>query len=312
MIIAKVPLRITLGGGGTDLPQFYKIHGGFWITAAIDKYIYVLVKDRWEANLRISYSKLEFANIPDEIEHRVIREALKSFNITDHFEVISIADLPARTGLGSSGAFTVALLGALHKYKGTQDRTLPEAAYHLERTYLNRMTGRQDHYAAYFGGVRAYTLTPDDKISYQILKPESLQDHLSLFYTGKRRMSSPILEEVSKAENTMLKIKKLGHESLKAIEELNYKRIGELLHIHWRNKRGITDKMSSNYIDKCYDHALKNGAIGGKIVGAGGAGFLMFCSLNREDRIRLINQLGTFLRHVPFKFTLNGLEVNEI
>jgi len=312
VIIAKVPLRITLGGGGTDLPGFYQKHGGFWITAAIDKYIYVIVKDRFESNLRVAYSELEFASKPEEIGHGVVREALKAFNIQSHFEIISIGDLPARTGLGSSGAFTVALLGALNKYRGTQDKTLPETAYNLERASLNRMTGRQDHYAAYFGGVRAYTLTPEDKISYEVLNDYALQDHLSLFYTGKTRGSEPILEEVDKAEAAMLKIKELGHESYEALVDMNYKRLGELLNTHWTLKRGITDKMSGSYIDKCYSHALENGATGGKLVGAGGGGFLMFCSQTKEERDTLVKSLDNHLVHVPFKIHNRGLEVKQI
>lgn len=312
MIVAKVPLRITLGGGGSDLPGFYEKYGGFWITAAIDKYIYVVVKNRFEPQLRVAYSELEFAANPDKIGHGVVREALKTFNIHNHLEIISIADLPAGTGLGSSGAFTVALLGALNRYRGTMDKMLPETAYHLEQETLNRMTGRQDHYAAYFGGVRAYTLSPDGGISYEDLSGDPLQSHLSLFYTGTTRASSPILKEVGEADTHIQRIKELGRKSLRAIKDMDYKRFGEYLHTHWTIKRGITPKMSSNYIDKCYELALQTGATGGKLVGAGGGGFLMFCSQTQEDRTRLIKAMNNHLKHIPFTIHNNGLEVKQV
>jgi len=311
---AHANLRVTLGGGGSDLPGFYEKYGGFWITAAIDKYITVLVKPRFESELRVSYSELEFASNPDEIKHPVVREALKRFKIHSHTEIISISDLPSGTGLGSSGAFTVALLAALNKYVGGKDVDLPESAYELERSTLNRMTGRQDHYAAYNGHTRAYTLSKSGKISSQLIKSgDKLNNHLSLFYTGRTRRSNNILEEVSKADEIMLKIKDIGLDSYRALIDLDYTRFGELLHEHWELKRSISKNMSGGYIDKFYSCALKHGALGGKLCGAGGGGgFLMFCSRTPLDRDKLVSNMSGYLRHVPFKIVKEGMEVKTL
>lgn len=312
MIVGKVPLRITLGGGGSDLPGFYEKNGGFWLNTTVDKYVYVVVKPRFEPQIRLSYSELEFANRIDDIDHGIFREALRMFGLKDHIELISIADLPSGTGLGSSGAFTVALLGALYKYAGEVDNNLPEIAYRIERDNLNRVTGCQDHYAAYFGGCRAYTLSKKGKVTMEILNTDLLFPHLSLFYTNRSRNSQGILSEVKDAEKRMLEIKRIGVESYKAIKDMNYLKFGKLLNEHWETKRGITDKMSSDYIDNCYNYGLKNGAIGGKLIGAGGGGFLMFYSHTEEDRETLVKSLSTFMRYVPFKPVKHGLVVKEI
>jgi len=312
MIVAKTPLRLTLGGGGSDLPGFYEKHGGFWITAAIDKYVYVLVKDHFESNIRVSYSQLEFASRPDEIQHGVIREALKMFAINSNFEVSSIADVPSGTGLGSSGSFTVALLGALNRYADKVDRMLPETAYRLEQENLNRLTGRQDHYAAYFGGCRAYKLSKNGTIDYEHINLDGLPNHLSLFYTETTRNSNHLLDKVRDAEETMLEIKRIGHESYCALKNQDYGHFGELMHQHWMLKRSISDEMSKGYIDKCYDHALKHGAIGGKLVGAGGGGFMLLVSADEKGQCKLLHELSAFLRYVPFGFTQTGLEVREV
>ncbi len=310
---ATAPLRLTCGGGGTDLPDFYPKYGGFWVTAAIDKYIRVIVKPRFEPELRVSYSKLEFASCPDEIEHPIVREALKLYGVESHTEIISLADLPSGTGLGSSGAFTVALLGALEKYVGVSTWKIPEKAYEIERNTLNRMTGRQDHYAAYFGGLKSYSLTPGGEVSFDHVETGALEEHLSLFYTGKTRRSNAILEEVNKADDIMLQIKELGRLSHIALNDLTYTLFGELLHEHWELKRSISNNMSADFIDKVYNHALDNGALGGKLIGAGGGGgFLMFCSRNDGDRRKLIKALNSHMRHIPFKLVSEGLKVKEL
>jgi D-glycero-alpha-D-manno-heptose-7-phosphate kinase len=312
VIVAKAPLRLTLGGGGSDLPGFYEKHGGFWVAATIDKYVYVLVKDRFEENMRISYSKLEFASQPEDVQHGVVREALKLYGLTRHLEVTSIGDLPSGSGLGSSGAFTVALLGALDRYTGRRDNMLPDTAYRLERENLNRATGCQDHYAAYFGGGRAYTLTKEGRVSYTEMKLKPLESHLSLFFTDLTRNSEALLTKAASAEETMLRIKQIGLESYRALIDLDYVRFGELLREHWELKRGIADGMSTSYVDRCYAHALKHGASAGKLIGAGGGGFLMLFSETEDSRDRVVHEIGTFLRHVPFSLTQGGLEVKQV
>jgi len=313
LILGTTPTRITLGGGGTDLPGFFEKHGGFWVTAAIDKRITVLVKPRFEAELRIAYNELEFVANPDKVKHPIVREALKMFRMHSHLEIISISDLPSGTGLGSSGAFTVALLVALNKYQGCKDNDLAESAYNLERKTLNRMTGRQDHYAAFYGGARAYTLSKDGNISSQSLSVDKLGDHLSMFYTGHTRRSNAILKEVSKADKIMLKIKDIGLKSYCALLGEDYTRFGELLHEHWELKRSISKNMSGDYIDKFYNCALNHGALGGKLIGAGGGGgFLMFCSRTPLDRDKLVAHMSGYLRHIPFNLVDEGLTVKTL
>jgi len=317
MILTKVPLRITLAGGGTDLPSFYEKHGGFWVTAAINKHIYVVVKDRFEPEPRISYSKLEIVEDTTKIEHPIIRECLKKFGYLKNIEVLTFADLPGSSGLGSSGAFATAMVVAVLEYMNTSHRHRdihpPEIAFEIEHDILGRTTGRQDHYASYYGGVREYTSDKQGRIKQSMVAEGfGLELYLMMFYTGITRAAEPILQQVSSKENVMLQIQDIGYDTYNAIKRREYYKVGKLFDEHWKAKRSITPEMSTGAIDKWYRLALNNGAEGGKLIGAGGGGFLLFYvdPINRQKLRSVLTTEG--LNEVPFFFTRKGVEVFSI
>ena len=317
LILTKVPLRITLAGGGTDLPSFYEKHGGFWVSAAIDKHIYVIVKDRFEPEPRISYSKLEIVEDTTKIEHPIIRECLKKFGVLKNIEILTFADLPGSSGLGSSGAFATALVVAMLERMNTNHRmrhvAAPEIAFEIEHDILGRTTGRQDHYASYFGGVRAYTSTKEGRIKHSMVREGfGLELYLAMYYTGITRAAEPILQQVSNKENAMLKIQDIGYETYNAIKRREYYKVGKLFDDHWKVKRSITPEMSTGLIDKWYNVAIKNGAEGGKLIGAGGGGFLLFYvdPTNRQKLKDVLSAEG--LKETPFFFNRRGVEVFHI
>ena len=323
MIITRSPLRITLGGGGTDLPSYYREHEGFLLAAAIDKYVYVNVMRPFTPGIYLKYSKLEHVELIDEVKHPIIREALRILDFsTPQVEITTLADIPAGTGLGSSGSFTTALLKALytHRKRHLHQEELAEMACHIEIDLLGEPIGKQDQYIAAIGGITFFTFHQDDKVSATplVISMETmfdLEDNLLLFFTGVSRSAGSILKDQQirsqNNEDDMLSnlhyIKKLGFRSKEALESGNTVLFGELMHEHWEHKKRRSVGMSNPQIDEWYDLAMKNGAIGGKLVGAGGGGFLMFVA---QDRNKLRHTMAVEgLEEVRFRFDFEGTKV---
>lgn len=318
MILVRSPLRISLGGGGTDLPSYYREHDGFLLAAAIDKYVYVSVMNPFNDGYTLKYSKYERASRVHEIEHPIIREAL-SLGFPQSLEITTLADLPAGTGLGSSGSFTTALLKALysHSSHNLSSDELAELACDIEINKLKEPIGKQDQYAAAFGGISSFAFNKDDSVSVEPLKISDdtlfdLEDNLMLFFTGYSRSASNILKDQNakslESNEEMLRnlhnVKRLGLASKEALESGDTRIFGELMHEHWENKKQRSGGMSNQKINDWYDLAMNNGAVGGKLVGAGGGGFLMFMA---NDRSRLRKSLTTAgMREVRFRFDFEG------
>jgi D-glycero-alpha-D-manno-heptose-7-phosphate kinase len=320
MIITRSPLRISLGGGGTDLPSYYRKHSGFLIAAAIDKYVYITLHQTFVQELIIKYSRLEHVRNVDEVLHPLIREALRMTQIDGPFlEITSMADIPAGTGLGSSGSFTTALLKALHTYQKNlvHPRELAEQACQIEIERLGEPIGKQDQYIAAYGGLTCFQFLPNDQVEAWPLKIGTetlynLEDHLLLFFTGYSRSASGILKEQDtrskQSDRAMIDnlhfVKELGYQSKDALETGDLHRFAELMNVHWEHKKQRSGGMSNGDIDQCYNLAMQNGALGGKLIGAGGGGFLMFYA---EDKARLRHAMAqTGLREVRFRFDFEG------
>ena len=323
MIIARSPLRISLGGGGTDLPSYYREHEGFLIAAAIDKYVYVTINRPFNEGIYLKYSEIENVKTVDEVSHNIIREALKLENLnTPQVEISSIADLPSGTGLGSSGSFTTALLKALYAYRHRHinPEELAELACSIEIDRLQEPIGKQDQYIASVGGITCFAFHKDNSVTFAPLKISretfhALEDNLLLFFTGFSRSASEILKDQhvksQKNDTDMLNnlhfVKEIGYLSKDALESGNTDKFGELMHQHWEHKKKRSGGMSNQNIDAWYETALKNGAIGGKVVGAGGGGFLMFMA---HDAAKLRNAMKkSGLQEVRFKFDFEGTKV---
>ena len=323
MIIARSPLRITLGGGGTDLPSYYREHEGFLLAAAIDKYVYVNVMRPFTPGIYLKYSKLEHVELIDEVKHPIIREALRMLDFrTPQVEITTLADIPAGTGLGSSGSFTTALLKALytHRKRHLHQEELAELACHIEIDLLGEPIGKQDQYIAAIGGITCFTFHQDDKVSATPLVISmdtmfDLEDNLILFFTGVSRSAGSILKDQQiRSQNNeadMLKnlhfVKELGYRSKEALESGDMILFGELMNEHWEHKKLRSGGMSNPQIDDWYDLAMKNGAIGGKLVGAGGGGFLMFMAQDRNKLRHTMSAEG--LEEVRFRFDFEGTKV---
>ena len=323
MIIARSPLRISLGGGGTDLPSYYREHEGFLIAAAIDKYVYVTINRPFNEGMYLKYSEIEHVKTVDEVSHNIIREALKLENLnTPQVEISSIADLPSGTGLGSSGSFTTALLKALYAYRHRHinPEELAELACSIEIDRLKEPIGKQDQYIASVGGITCFAFHKDNSVTFAPLKISretfhKLEDNLLLFFTGFSRSASEILKDQhiksQKNDADMLNnlhfVKEIGYLSKDALESGNTDKFGELMHQHWEQKKKRSGGMSNQDIDTWYETALKNGAIGGKVVGAGGGGFLMFMA---DDAAKLRSAMTkSGLQEVRFKFDFEGAKV---
>jgi D-glycero-alpha-D-manno-heptose-7-phosphate kinase len=323
MIITRSPLRICLGGGGTDLPSYYRQHAGFVISAAINRYVYITINEAFRPRILVKYSKLEEVDHVDEIQHPIIREALKLTGVTGpYLEIVSLSDIPAGTGMGSSGSFTTALLCALHTLKRDfiPPRELAEQACHIELNLLQEPIGKQDQYISAFGGINCFEFLPDDHVVVEPLKlsPETaanLEDNLTLFFTGGSRNASDILrhqdsrtrENNSEMLENLHFIKKLGLESRDALLSGDLNHFADLMNIHWEHKKKRSPGMTCGEIDRLYDLARANGARGGKLIGAGGGGFLMFYS---EDKTRLRAAMrGAGLREVRVQFDFAGTTV---
>lgn len=323
MIITRTPVRISLGGGGTDLASYYSNYGGFLVSAVIDKYIFITVNKRFEDSIRISYSKTEIVDKLDDIQHPIVREVLKSLSLDKRLEITTIADIPANTGLGTSSSFTVGLLKALHTYKKetVTPKALAEEACRIEIDILKDPIGKQDQYMATFGGITTLTIDKNGNVTVNPLNISSdtideLERHMILFYTGFKRKSSEVLLDQKEASErsekrvieTLHKIKEIGGGIKAALECGNHRRFGELLDIHWRTKRGLSDKVSNPEIDRWYEMARQNGALGGKIMGAGGGGFFMFYVDKDKNRLReTLEKEG--LKEMRFRFELEGSKV---
>jgi D-glycero-alpha-D-manno-heptose-7-phosphate kinase len=323
MIITRSPLRITLGGGGTDLPSYYRQHGGFLIAAAIDKYVYVTVMRPFVEGIFLKYSRLEHVNGIEEVEHPFIREALREVGFrTPQVEITTLADIPAGTGLGSSGSFSTALLKALyaHRRRLLHPSELAELACDIEINRLREPVGKQDQYAAAYGGVTCFRFDPDDRVEARPLALSmaslvDLEENLLLFFTGFSRRAGSVLgeQDARTAQNdaAMLAnlhyVKALGERSCEALESGRTALFGELMHEHWEHKKQRSSAMSNPQIDEWYDLARKSGAIGGKLVGAGGGGFLLFYSENHRRLRCQMSRAG--LEEVRFRFDFEGTKV---
>lgn len=323
MIITRSPLRISLGGGGTDLPSYYQKHGGFLIAAAIDKYVYINVHQRFVQNFLLKYAHMEEAASIDEIKHPIIREALRLVGIQErNLEITSMADIPAGTGLGSSGSFTTALLKALHAFKKNlvHPEKLAAQACEIELEKLGEPIGKQDQYIAAFGGITRFEFLPDGQVKARPLDISdetlfNLEDDLLLFFTGYSRSASKILKEQDdkskEADQAMTEnlhfIKELGEKSRLALEGGELREFARLMDVHWQRKKERSASMSNQQINDWYDCAMANGALGGKVIGAGGGGFLMFYAEDKAQLRQAMRQEG--LSEVRFRFDFEGTKV---
>lgn len=323
MIIARSPLRITLGGGGTDLPSYYEKFGGFLIAAAIDKYVYITIHDTFVVDLLVKYSELERVAHASQLKHPILREAFGLLGMDGHFlELTSMADIPAGTGLGSSGSFTTALLKALHAQKRSlvHPAELAEQACEVELERLKEPIGKQDQYIAAYGGITCFKFLEDGKVEAWPLKlsretRDNLEDNLLLFFTGYSRSASAILKEQdqkSKSDDkAMIEnlhfVKDLGLKSQAALESEDLPEFARLMDVHWQRKKQRVGGMSNPKINEWYDLAMASGAIGGKLIGAGGGGFLMFYS---EDKVKLRHAMTKAgLQEVRFRFDFEGTKL---
>ena len=323
MIIARSPLRIGLGGGGTDLPSYYENHTGFLIAAAIDKYVYITLHDTFVPDLIVKYSKLERVSDARELEHPIIREAFSLLGISGRsLELASMADIPAGTGLGSSGSFTTALLKALHTHKKdlVHPAELAAQACEIELDRLKEPIGKQDQFIAAYGGITCFKFLPEGRVEAWPLKISeetlfNLEDNLLLFFTGYSRSASAILKEqdaeTRKSNQAMIEnlhfIKELGTQSQAALENGNLHGFARLMDVHWQRKKERSQSMTNQAINNWYDHAMANGALGGKLLGAGGGGFLMFYA---DDKARLRHAMREKgIMEVRFRFDFEGTKI---
>ena len=312
-----------MGGGGTDLPSYYRKHGGFVLSAAINRYVYITINEAFRPRIILKYSKLEDVERWEDIQHPIIREALRLTGVTGpYLEIVSLSDIPAGTGLGSSGSFTTALLRALHTMNRNfvPPRELAEQACHIEIDLLKEPVGKQDQYIAAFGGITCFEFLPDDRVIAEPLKIASetlanLEDNLLLFFTGASRSAAEVLRDqdtrtrdnASEMLENLHHTKQLGHESRDALLAGDLRKFAELMHVHWEHKKKRSPGISSSLIDEMYDLARANGALGGKLIGAGGGGFLM---LYTEDKTRLRSAMrNAGLREVRLQFDFSGTSV---
>lgn len=323
MIIVRSPLRISLGGGGTDLPSYYQEHSGFLLAAAIDKYVYITLHRTFAQELIVKYSKLERVSSVEEIEHPIVREALLMTGVEAPFlEITSMADIPAGTGLGSSGSFTTALLKALHTFNKNlvHPAQLAEQACEIEINRLGEPIGKQDQYIAAYGGITCFNFMPDGRVEAWPLKISeetlyNLEDNLLLFFTGYSRLASSILKEQNTKTlasdqsmvNNLHFVKDLGKQSQAALELGDLAEFARLMDVHWQRKKERSGSMSNQNINEWYDYAMANGAVGGKLIGAGGGGFLMFYAADKTKLRHAMREKG--LTEVRFKFDFEGTRI---
>ena len=322
MILTRTPLRISIGGGGTDLPSYYRRDGGMVISAAIDKYVYLAVNGTFTDDYLLKYAEHERVTSIADIEHELFREVLDHYRVEPGVEIVSVADIPAGTGLGSSGAFTVGLVLALHAYRHQQlsPQELAEAACHVEIERLGDPVGKQDQYIASYGGLTRFAFEPDDSVEAKTLAVSpatltDLEDHLLLFFTGYARKATSILaDQKARSESddramiaNLDDVLDLGHRIGAALEAGHTGEFASLMHEHWVQKRRRTSGITNPEIDHWYDTAMANGALGGKLVGAGAGGFLLFYAAEPAQVRRAMTAAG--LREVRFRFDYDGAVV---
>ncbi len=324
MIIARSPMRISLGGGGTDLPSYYERFGGFFISAAIDRYVYVMAHTAWDSDeYMLKYSQLERTKTIAEIKHPIIRAALNMLSVAPNIEICSIADIPAGTGLGSSGSFTTALLKALHAFHNhtlISPLELAEQACKIEMHELKAPTGKQDQYISAFGGITCFDVSSDGHVCVRpanISKNTqyALEDNLAIFFTGYARSANDLLKDQDtrskSSDKSMIDnlhfIKELGFKIRDALESGNLHQFGLLMHEHWEHKRLRSKGMTNSKIDELYNLAIENGAIGGKLIGAGGGGFLMFYTENKRQLRDVMVKAG--VEELRFRFDYEGAKL---
>jgi D-glycero-alpha-D-manno-heptose-7-phosphate kinase len=323
MIIARSPLRISLGGGGTDVPSYYQEHGGFLLAAAIDRYVYVTVMRPFTEGIFLKYSEIEQVAQVVNVKHPIIREVLAELKLkTPQIEITTLADIPSGTGLGSSGSFTTALVKALyaHYRKNIHPSELAEMACRIEIEKLGEPVGKQDQYIAAYGGITEFNFHSDGSVSSSPLNlsmqtVHDLEDNLLLFFTGISRSAGSILkDQVDKSNVNDVKMlanlhftKDLGLRSKAALLQGDTNKFGELMHEHWEHKKSRSSGITSDFIDSTYSQAIQAGAVGGKLVGAGGGGFLMFYANDKEKLRKRMFELG--LDEVRFQFDFEGTKV---
>lgn len=323
MIISKSPLRISLGGGGTDLASYYEKYGGFFISAAINRYVYTCINRPFNEKIILKYSKNENVSSVDEISHNIIREVIRYVNSSETaIEITSLADIPSGTGLGSSGSFTTSLLKGVLAYYGRtiDERSLAELACTIEIDILGESIGKQDQYISAFGGIKAFSIDQKGKVSIVDLLIEKevikyFEERLLLFFTGFTRDATSILknQKIRSEENdesminNLHQVKDIGYECKDAIEENNFERFGDLLNQHWDIKTKRSPGMTNSTINNLYQLALANGARGGKLIGAGGGGFLLFYA-NRPAQLRTYMQ-SMGVQEVEFRFEMTGCKL---
>jgi D-glycero-alpha-D-manno-heptose-7-phosphate kinase len=324
MIVSRAPVRFSLGGGGTDLPSYAREHGGFVVAAAVDKFVFVCVARRFAKSIRLAYSESEIVDSVDQIKHRIFKAALQSTGLTHSLELHSLADVPANTGLGSSSSFTVALLNGLHAFKRefVPAEQLAREACRLEIDILKEPIGKQDQYIAAHGGISAMHFHPDGSVEVERLPLrdevlDELESNLVIYYSGIERSASSVLKEQQKtivenkddAVQRMHRIKELGFETKRVLLSGDIDRYGEMLHEHWTNKRKLASNMADGTIDEHYEAARKAGALGGKLMGAGGGGFFMFY-VRAAERRSLHDAMGARgLRPMRFRFDFDGARI---
>jgi D-glycero-alpha-D-manno-heptose-7-phosphate kinase len=321
MIITQTPLRISFAGGGTDFAGYYNLDGGCVVSTAIDKYIYVVIKERFDDMIRVGYSKTEMVKDIDQIEHELVRECLRKTGITKGVEIATMADIPSSgSGLGSSSTVTVGLLNAMYAYKGkiVPAEVLAEQACEIEIEILGKPIGKQDQYIVAFGNLRCFRFQPSGVVDAELLDidPEMklrLGESLMLFFTGITRKADTILSEqkqnIQDRVATLDKMKKQAEELRDCLLAGKADSVGETLHQGWLLKKRLAGKITTDDIDSLYEAALDAGAIGGKIAGAGGGGFLLLYCLPRHqhsvrERLRSFN-----LKELPFNLERDGTKV---
>jgi D-glycero-alpha-D-manno-heptose-7-phosphate kinase len=323
MIVSRAPVRFSLGGGGSDLPAYSSRHGGYVISAAVDKYVYVTASRRFFPSIRLAYSRTEIVDRVADVQHPLFREALTMLGIDSSIELTSVADLPANSGLGSSSAFTVALLNALHTYRRdfVSSRQLAEEACTLEIERLGEPIGKQDQYISAFGGVTAMTFHPNGEVDVEPVPVrqevlDELESNLVVLWTHVERPARSVLTEQGQrlrddeaATARMHRIKALGREVFELLVRGDVDRYGELLHEHWTAKRTLASAMSQPGLDEHYEAARAAGALGGKLMGAGGGGFFLFYVRPAERRALVEKMAARGLRPLRFRFENDGARI---
>jgi len=323
MIVSRTPFRLPLGGGGTDLPSYYSKYGGSLLSVAINKYVYVVLNKNFDKTIKASYRKIEVVEKLDAIEHPIVRECLRLMGVHEGVEIFSMADAPANTGLGSSSAYCVGLLNALYAYKRrhASPQVLAEEACKIEIEILKEPIGKQDQYMAAFGGLTKLDIEKDGKVavSSPIISQDTfdaLENNLLMFYTGYQRSASDVLRDQNEATKkdeaavteNLHKIKDIGAKITRALEEGRPDDLGPLFHQHWMAKRKLSSKVSNSAIDALYEIGMKNGATGGKLIGAGGGGFIVFYCPENKAKLRQAMAAANAPEFI-FRFDFEGSKI---